>query len=56
MKNATFILIVIVALTGVLLLAKSPTQQSRSADVLLGAALHQEEVYDGEHRHYHECR
>jgi Tol biopolymer transport system component len=44
MKNVTFILIITVALAGALLLANMPTQQSRSADVLLGAALHQEEV------------
>lgn len=44
MKNVTFILIITVALAGALLLANPPTQQSRSADVLLGAALHQEEV------------
>jgi Tol biopolymer transport system component len=44
MKNVTFILIITVALAGALLLANPPKQQSRSADVLLGAALHQEEV------------
>ena len=44
MKNFTFILIIIVALAGVFLLANPSTQQSRSAEVLLGAALHQEEV------------
>jgi len=44
MKNVTFILIITVLLAGAPLLANPPTQQSRSADVLLGAALHQEEV------------
>ncbi len=44
MKSATFILIITVGLTGVLLMANSPTQQNRTAEVLLGAALHQEEV------------
>ena len=43
MKNITFFIITM-ALAGALLLANPPTQQSRSADVLLGAALHQEEV------------
>jgi Tol biopolymer transport system component len=44
MKNVTFILIITVALGGVLLPANPSTQQSKSAEVLLGAALHQEEV------------
>ncbi len=44
MKNITFFFIITMALAGALLLANTPTQQSRSADVLLGAALHQEEV------------
>jgi Tol biopolymer transport system component len=44
MKNVTFILLITVALAGVVLLANPSTQQSRSAEVLLGAALHQEEV------------
>jgi len=43
MKNTRFLLIFTMALAGILL-ASMPTQQSRSADALLGAALHQEEV------------
>jgi Tol biopolymer transport system component len=44
MKNITIFLIITVALAGALLLANPPTRQNRSAEVLLGAALHQEEV------------
>jgi Tol biopolymer transport system component len=44
MKNVTFILIITVVLAGVLLSANPSMQQSRSAEVLLGTALNQEEV------------
>jgi Tol biopolymer transport system component len=44
MKNITFIVAVTLALAVALLPANPLTQQSRSAEVLLGAALHQEEV------------
>jgi Tol biopolymer transport system component len=44
MKNITFFLIITVALAGAWLVANPPAQKSRSAEVLLGAALHQEEV------------
>jgi len=44
MKSKTLILIIALAMAGALLPAKLPAQQSESPEVLLGAALHQEEV------------
>ena len=44
MKNITLILIIALAMTAALLPANSPAQQGQSAEVLLGAALHQQEV------------
>jgi tetratricopeptide (TPR) repeat protein len=44
MKNATFILIIMAAMAIALLQAGPSAQQNRSAEVLMGAGLHQEEV------------
>ncbi len=44
MQNVRFSLILFVALACALLASNLPTQENRSAEVLLGAALHQEEV------------
>ena len=44
MKISTLILIIALAMAAALLPANSPAQQNESAEVLLGAALHQEEV------------
>ena len=44
MKNITLILIIALAMAAALLPANASTQQNESAEVLLGAALHQQEV------------
>lgn len=44
MKTVRFVLIFAVVLAGALLPANPPTQQDRSAETILGSALHQEEV------------
>jgi len=44
MKNSTLILIIALAMAAALLPANASAQQNESAEVLLGAALHQEEV------------
>ncbi|MFC2156619.1 tetratricopeptide repeat protein [Acidobacteriota bacterium] len=44
MKRSSFLLVIIMVVAFVLLPADLATQSSQSADVLLGAALHQEEV------------
>ena len=44
MKNFRLLFVITVTLVGGLLASNRPTQQNRSAEVLLGTALHQEEV------------